>query len=159
MSPLDQTAAARAERRRIFFQRTSQTARRVWDRINPNFQLCLCQTAAKQLEAESSYQYSDRSWIQSPSGAAAASYAQTAADSIGRDFEVEVYRRFLFADDDRTYSKCEDVGAEEENEGDKDDVNEGADGTSSGDGNGAKGSEVVDDEVNQQSEQQQTDSR
>ena len=121
MSPLDQTAAARSERRRIFLQRTTQTARRVWDRINPNLQLCLCQTAAKQLEAESSYTTSDRNWIQSPGGAAAATYAQTAADSIGRDFEVEVYRRFLF-DDDMTYSKCE----EDEDEDDGEDVGDSA---------------------------------
>ena len=119
---LDQTAAARAERRRIFLQRTSATARRVWDRINPNLQLCLCQTAAKQLEAESSYQNSDRNWIQSPTGAAAASYAQTAADSIGRDFEVEVYRKFLF-DDDMTYSKCEID--EEDEEGNSEDGGNG----------------------------------
>ena len=51
LSPLDQTAAARAERRRLFLQRTSQTARRVWDRINPNLQLCLCQTVSNGCQA------------------------------------------------------------------------------------------------------------
>ena len=128
LSPLDQTAAARAERRRLFLQRTSQTARRVWERINPNLQLCLCQTAAKQLEAESTYTASDRHWIASPTGAAAAQAAQTRADSMGRDWEVEIYRQFLFGDDDRTYSKCEggveDEGGDVNGDGDDEGNNE-----------------------------------
>ena len=105
------TAARRAARRQLFLTRTRQ----LWNNhINPNLRLCLCATATQQLEAEAVLQNTDRTWVRStPEGMAAAAYAETAADSIGGAGgldaeEVEIYRRFLFDDDEATYSKCED---------------------------------------------------
>jgi len=111
-------ANSRADRRRLFFQKTAAAARNAWmDRINPNLQLCLCQTATKQLEAERTLANSDRLWVSTPGGAARAAAARTAADGIGQEWQVEVYRKFLF-DDEATYSKCEEV---EDDDGDNND--------------------------------------
>ena len=80
-----------------------------------------------------------------------------AADSMGRDWEVEIYRQFLFGDDDRTYSKCEDGdvedgdGAGEGGDSNGGEVSEGGDGE-----DGAKTGEAdTSPNIHVQAEQQQ----
>ena len=104
---VDQTNTSREQRRRLFLQKTGEVARRVWERVNPNLEMCLCNTAVKQIEAEESFRQSDDRWVGTPTGAAAMRDAEAAASSVDHTLAVEVYRRFLF-DEDVTRSKCED---------------------------------------------------
>jgi len=76
-------------RRRIFLQKTGELARRLWNRINPNLELCLCQTAVQQIQSEERLKQLD--WIGSPAAA-----------------DPELYRQMLFNEEITLRKICEE---------------------------------------------------